>query len=61
MINQERTKQDCNWIVSQSATMRKQILAKRLCGIVGLEARLAIKISVKLMSYSELVISNSLQ
>jgi len=55
MQNQERIKQDCNWIVGVVSVMRAKIMNKRLQGVVGLEARLAIKIEVKAMNYNELV------
>lgn len=54
-VIQERSKQDCNWIVGQSVAMRKQVLAARLVGVVGLEARLAVKIEVAAMDYNELL------
>lgn len=52
---QERTKQDCNWIVGQAVQLRAAIKAKRLAGVVGLEQRLAVKIEVAAMDYNQLL------
>jgi hypothetical protein len=50
----ERTRQDCNWIVTQTAAMRADYLQRRLHGVTGLENRLAIKIEVRAMTHNEL-------
>ena len=49
-----RVKMDCNWIVPQTAAMRKQVQEIMLQGVEGLEARLEVKIKARLMDYNEL-------
>lgn len=54
MIKQERIRQDCNWMVKESQSMREQVKSKLLDGVTDAEQRLNIKIRVRLMDYNEL-------
>jgi hypothetical protein len=50
----ERTRQDCNWIVPQAAAMRAELMQRRLQGVAGLEERIAVMIEVRAMDYNEM-------
>jgi len=43
-----------NWIVSQAAEMRAELLTRRLRGVTDPEKRLNIRIEIRLMNYNEL-------